>query len=147
MLRTCIALSTLLALAAAHPGAVACANDTATKLAVGQQMMMASAVAAPAGQKDVVLTATNETATLTVADGFWFIVRVAGVEGALLVPPPSDSGVMAKCANQLYYAPTTTSPAATYSFEHTFTQGGTLVVGYAKAPGAVSIYEVPVPSS
>lgn len=147
MLRAIITLSTLLGLITAHPGAVPCANDTATQLAVGKTMMFKAAVAAPAGQQNVVLTATNETATLTVAEGYWFIVRVADAAGALLVPPPKASGVAAKCANQIYYADTTSSPKATYSFQHAYTAGGTFVVGYANAPGAVSIFTLPVPSS
>ena len=87
MLRAFITLSTLLGLITAHPGAVSCANDTATRVAVGSTMMGNKAVPAPAAQQNVALTATNETATLTVAEGYWFIVRVKGAEGALLVPP------------------------------------------------------------
>ena len=146
MLRAFITLSTLLGLITAHPGAVPCANDTATRVAVGSTMMGNKAVPAPAAQQNVALTATNETATLTVAEGYWFIVRVKDAEGALLVPPPKASGVAAKCANQIYYNGNS-SPSASYSFEHKYAAGGTFVVGYANAATAVSIFTVPVPSS
>ena len=127
-------LALLSTLAAAHPKALECGSDSTTRLRVGQTIMMASVADAGAGAAATV-TVSGSSVTVHADAGVFFAVRAVGA-GATLSVGPGDLAETADCTSQVYYNGTGTS-AGTWTLSHT--KATSIVLGYASAPGVVSL--------
>jgi len=124
--------ASLLLVAHSHPAGLECGTDDSTRLRAGQTIMKSKVAAAPA-DAPVKIDVSGSIVKITSKAGTHFAAKAFG-DGATLSTTDSSLSLTKSCTNQVY---TVSGNLTTYTFQHA--KAASIVVGYASAPGVVSL--------